>query len=364
MRVALIIGSLFTFLMSGASSAHAFSISSGFTTGCHEMITSNAYKDFLVHLPVVARKLPEDDIWRDLVDYLLRDFPEEAKELDETRKFMLVSLLVGNRSPDTEGHSITNLNYLRQLHSDPSAEGQYAHSLRGPADDGQDGNAVAVAGTREMLRSLFHEADLAGKALPDDQIIDAPFYLDFYGQIQVPVFAPLYYIGRAAHCIQDSFAHMVRSQQDNLRKIVHVLNYAEAIGSEFDETRDGLAHSDSMDDCENVETVDTGGGPNTVGAAIEATTDLFIAYRELVEGRDPEAVDHLLDKWVVYKPGCTLDDKFCDNGLWLDVVRQKQTGPYLGCSSSPSKMPMLPWIGIMAILLFRRSRSRSPHRLL
>ena len=93
-------------------------------------------------------------------------------------------------------------------------------------------------------------------------------------------------------------------------------------------------------------------------AAVEATTDLFIAYREMVEGRDPDAVEHLIDKWVQYKPGCTLADEFCGNGLWLDVLREKQTGPYLGCGQGIVGAPEALALMLLALLAIRQRMRR------
>ena len=347
------------------SPASAFTVSSGFTRGCHEEITWAAFQGFLLELPVMGIPVSEDAVWRELANFLLEEGPVDPDTVDETKRFFLVSLIVGVRSPDTDGHSVTNLAQLRQLHSDPSPVGQYAHSLRGKDDDDAEGNKRAIQGIEDLIADELRRSDEYLRKPPDEQIILGSFYLDYYGRIDVDVWGPMYHLGRAAHALQDSFAHTIRSDADNLRKITHILNYLEAIGSDFDENRDGLAHSDSMDDCSDADTEDT------FNAAVEATVDLFYVARERWNATDPNALDHLVDKWLTLKPDCTLENSFCDNARWLTQVRKKQTGPYFkaifGCQISEgtsSSTPLWLVMGLLIVLgLFRRRQRFDPHQM-
>lgn len=318
-----------------APAAHGFTIASGFTEACHESITMDGFDDFLLEVPTGGIVVPEGSTWRE-VALFLEDLPLigtaiDVDQLSDAQRFMFISLIVGVRSPDTEGHSILNFAALRQLHSDPDAKGQYLHALRAPADDLQEGDEYAVQGTRVSIRESVAIAREYYERTAHEQVIVGQFYLDFYGRIDVEVWAPMYYLGRAAHALQDSFSHTIRSEEDALQKIVHVLNYVDAIGTDFDEDRDGLAHSDSMDDC--VLNAD-----GTSAAARVATLDLFYASRAVFSGLDEQAVETVLDKWVTLKGGCNKANTFCGNDHWLSIVREKQTKPYLeaifGCSAS------------------------------
>ena len=237
--------------------------------------------------------------------------------------------MIGVRSPDTDGHSVFDLNSLRELHSDPSDEGQYAHALRGLGDDGWEGNQAVVDGTRQIIIDRMEEANTTIRQAPGKQLTTGTIYLDFYGRVSVPVYAPIFLVGQAAHALQDSFAHTLRTE--DYRQILHAMNYVDAIGGSHDEDRDGMAHSDSMDDC-------TTGGRERVEAAIEATVDLLIAARERFSDKDPNAVVHVLDKWLTLQPAeeCTLANAYC-NANMLAHARVKQTAPYLegifGCES-------------------------------
>jgi hypothetical protein len=361
-------------------SASAYTIASGFSTGCHERITLDAFDAFFLEQPTNGIPVGGGETWRELVLFFRDTFPElvgteiDPQKLDEAQRFMLVSLLVGVRSPDTDGHSVLNLENLRLLHSDPSPEGQYAHALRGPADDATAGNAAVVEGTRRIIEALVLEAVDLENPLRESELIQLQgFYLDFYGIIQTEVYMPMYLLGRAAHALQDSFSHAIRDDSPEsraagteFRQIVHVLNYVEAIGADFEETRDGLAHSDSMDDC----TGEPGEEGGTVDAASQATFDLFFAYRAMRKGLDAGALKAASDKWLTLREGCDATDGFCDNTHWLEVVREAQTQPYFdaifGCSTARTAKPSggapLLWLALLMGWIFRQSRRPEPPR--
>lgn len=53
------------------------------------------------------------------------------------------------------------------------------------------------------------------------------------------------------HTLQDCYAHTLRSADG--RTVYTVLNYIEAVGGTLNEARDGMAHSDALDRCQNAE---------------------------------------------------------------------------------------------------------------
>ncbi|MCP4675178.1 MAG: hypothetical protein GY854_06660 [Deltaproteobacteria bacterium] len=308
----------------------AFSVLSSVSDACHETITYQGGEGIVFDIPMDQGVVPGGEQWKKISRFLLEPMNLDPGEVDSSKRFMLTSLIIGSRAPDTDGHSILNLENLHRLHGDPGAIGQYAHALRGPDDDYAEGNASAVAGTRQLILELVEEGLSYLDLPPGEQLIKAPVYLDFYGRINVDVWAPLYYVGQAAHALQDSFSHTIRSDQDNLQKVVHVLNYVDAISSDFDEDRDGLAHSDSMDKCFSDDLNEI------FVASVEATRDLLMAMRDQANDGDPAATFQVLEKWLTLKAGCTVDNEFCQNERWLEVVRREQTGPYMkemfGCT--------------------------------
>ncbi len=336
--------------MTTPNSAESYSVSSGVSDPCHEMITDLGGRDIILDMPLEEGVVPSNKVWRDLGKPLLESVDIDLTGISDKKRFLLTSLLIGVRAPDTDGHSIMNLENLHELHGDPSAKGQYAHGLRGKGDDYSKGDAAAVMGTRELIAEQVEQgADYLSRP-HNEQIINAPFYLDFYGRVDVPVWAPLYFAGRAVHALQDTFSHTIRSSQDNLKKVVHVLNYIDAISSDFDEDRDGLAHSDSMDKClsEDIKAL--------FNASVEATRDLLMAVKDEFLDTNPNAIRGVLDEWLTYKPGCSKDNMFCDNEQWLKVVRKEQTGPYLegifGCSTiAGARNSFLGTIALVFLLL-------------
>lgn len=313
--------------------SRAWSVGSGVTPACHERFIGDAYSDSVLEFITPQFTAPEGEVWRSLSSLLLENFPIESDEITAEQRFLLVSLMVGVRAPDTDGHSITNLENLHILHGDPSPEGQYMHALRGPGDDYEAGNEAAIAGARQTILELVARGQESVDS--DTQIITTPFFLDFYGRVDVQVYAPAFYVGQAAHVLQDTFSHTLRDGHDDYRTIVHVLNYIDAIGTNLKESRDGLAHSKTMDNCDRTDM------SALAGHAVVATAELLSAAREQYSGREPDAVLEVLDKWISQRSGCTWENDFCDNSEGLRIARIDQTQPYLeeifGCGTARSR---------------------------
>jgi hypothetical protein len=322
-------------------------VQSGYTDTCHETLSIAASEGGISEIPVSSVTIPKDDKWKNLQREFLEMIDERTAALDDVQRFLVFSLVLGVREPDTDGHSTTNLESLRLSHADPEGDGQYQHASRAAADDYEMGDARAIEGSRRLILDLVEKAEDSFALPPDQQHIKVDFYLDFYGQIEVPVWAPLYFVGKAAHVLQDSFSHSIRADQDGLHSIVHVLNYVDAIYSGFDENRDGLAHSDHMDRCGSTDIEEL------VDAAVTATGELLVAVSRQFGGSDDGEVERVLDSWLILQPGCTKENDFCGNDRWLETVRKDQTGPYLkeAFSCSSSKSPLSSKIGILGLLL-------------
>ena len=335
--------------------ALGYSIHSGLTEGCHERITNRAFRSAIPQLMLGSEIiLPQSEAWQKIADHLLQniDFSELGAALDEDYvKLTYVSVLLGVRSPDTEGHAVTNFSSLRQIHADPSAEGQYAHALRGPDDDGSEGDLTAIEGTRAHILDLMSQIrDSLREKSPEEQINTVQLYFDFYGLIEIEVWEPAYLMGRALHALQDSFAHTIRS--DDLKRILHVLNYVDAISGELDESVDGLPHSDAMDQCD-------GETEPVAETAMLASAALITSMNRALAINDISPVIGTLDAWVTYEPGCTIVNNYC-NSPWVDIARQEQTGPYLeemiGCQNASRRTSALTLVGLILALLTLATR--------
>ncbi|MBW2508779.1 MAG: hypothetical protein JRE81_09125, partial [Deltaproteobacteria bacterium] len=188
--------------------ANAYTVQSGFTGGCHEEVTIGL-SQVLLDDPIVDEVVvPGGDTWRELA----RSLPDLAgPDLTDPQLFVLFSLLIGVRAPDTGGHSVSDLSAAREIAADPRAETQYLHALRGREDDEPDGSRSAVEGTRASIRRSLGAAAAALARPIENQNTAAPYTLDFYNRFYVPVWEPAYMLGEAAHTLQDSFSHSIRS---------------------------------------------------------------------------------------------------------------------------------------------------------
>ena len=358
MRIELAVASAVAWLLAPAV-GHAFTVKSGLTDGCHEAVTVVAYLQAMPQIPADLDMYVPGGAWEEVADYLLRDAHYEPET--RTEKFLLFSLLTGVRAPDNEGFSLSNLSTLRAIHDNP--EDQYHHCLRAVHDDGLAGDQQAVAGCRDTLVAQLQQASDQRQRPWPEQVQTRPFTLDQYGTFEVEVWSPAYHLGRALHALEDSFTHSLRTL--NLRGVIHVMNYAEAIGGTLHEERDGLAHAGATDSCALV-TSDPAHPANQdrVFAAEEAGADLLRAAAPTLAGARLSSAEIavVLDKWLGYVPGaqlgfaegCVKANDYC-HSPWLELARLHPSKPILGCGlallARARTAPFAPADGRAAVVL-------------
>jgi hypothetical protein len=332
----------------------AFTVRSGFSEGCHERISMVGFLQARTLTPSMLEFYVPDGPWEEVADYLARDAPYQPPTRAE--KFLMFSLLTGVRAPDNEGFSLSNISTLRAIHANP--DGQYAHCLRAVDDDGLQGDELAVEGCRDELVARIGKASEALGGEPEGQIETVPFTLDEYGTFDVEVWIVAYHVGRALHALEDSFTHTLRTP--DLRGVIHVMNYAEAIGGTLKEERDGMPHSAATDNCELITTDPTKpANRDRVFAAEEAAADLLRAASATLSGEPmtPTEVSLVLDKWLRYVPGeelgydegCIKANDYC-NSQWLELARLHPSGPILGCTLSRAARGSCVHAGLLALL--------------
>lgn len=309
-------------LLSGR--AFAFHVANAMTDPCHEEMTSTAFFEVIEQLDLEAVALPGDPgCWHRLAAGLIRTSGYDPSRLDDRQRFVLFSLLVGNRLTDTGGHSFTDMQAKRWFQTDRSDAAQYAHCLRGENDDGSAGDSKAVAGARAQILGLLAEGQRRRGLCPGGRIIRAGMYIDYYGRVEVPVHASWFLIGRALHTLQDTFSHTIRSERDDLEKIVTVMNFIDAVRPGHDETRDGLAHADNMDDCYSRDMA-----PLTA-AAREASADFLRAVAADFYAGGDSNVAAVLGAWLTLDPECMRRDDRCGSLRWFEIARIRPSGDYL-----------------------------------
>jgi hypothetical protein len=293
---------------------------------------------------IASTVIPFEDVpvpngpWEDSGEFLAKELGAPIETRSEL--FFFHSLLTGVRSPDTNGGSALNLASIRAVHLEQG--GQYAHCLRDLRDDDLEGNKVAVTGCRDSIIADLETAKEFAQKPMDEQIIFVDFSADFYGKFEIRVWAPAYFLGRAIHAMEDSFTHMLRTE--NRRSIIHVMNFTEAITGNLHEPRDGMAHSNSMDICEGVT-------QPLVESAVEASADLIRAFSAELADPDGEEIELITLKWITYtrgedlgyEEGCIQANDYCDSP-WTDIARESPTDPVL-CSVDRIDTPVapLPW---------------------
>ena len=328
----------------------SYAIRSGFTDACHESMTADAVTAILEQgefIPGVSVPVPTGDVW--LAVYKLLDGTLDLEQAAAEDRFLVLSLVLGSRHPDLAGESVSNLHNLHNIHDDP--EGQYYHCLRNATDDYEEGNVSALSGTIATIQLELALAASFMEKPPGEQIIKIPYYDDYYGILNVEVWAPAFHLGIATHIVQDSFSHTVRT--DDLHKIRHIGNYVDAAGHDYNPERDGLAHSVAMDDC--------------YGAAAEiclygtepATRAFFEAFIAHHGADDPNRLAVFIDDWLTYEPGCSMDNDFCDS-IWASIARKDPSEPYVSCaySSTPSSGLALWLLALLVLFLARNFRTR------
>jgi len=321
--------------------ARAFSISGNFSDGCHEQITVQSYLPLMEIMNPDFVELPDDEASIKITKNIMESIG--LLEDDHHRAYILASLLVGVRQPDTDGHSSLDILTQRNLHM--ADNDQDRHCLRRAGQDGEQGNIDALNDCRTLIRENLDTALNMLFLQPKDQNIKVSMNLEYYGDVNFYVNGPAYYIGMTAHTLQDSFSHTLRSE--DLHTVQHVTNYVDALGADHNERRDGMAHSLTLDHC-NEE------ARPLANAAAEATSDLFMAIKSLAEQSDPNAIDKLFNTWLQYQPGCTKDNNYCNNA-WESTARKEQTRPILedllSCQSAGDLYLLVIAIAFAVVLL-------------
>ena len=310
-----------------AGSAQAFTVRALDRAACHEAMTRDAFAALPAGFDAEgAVPLPGSNRWVDIAAYLGEDLFAGAAGAAE--RFMLYSLVLGARYPDLRGASATDIQSLREIHRDP--ERQDAHFLRAIGDDYAAGDAAAIAKGEAYIRE---QVELVAEflALPKgEQIVERSVFVELYGEVSTPVWAPAFYFGVAVHTVEDSFSHTVRS--DDLTRIRHVCNYIEAVTTDYDLERDGLRHSWAMDRCD-VEAA------QLAAVARQAFDDFLAVFATSGDIAWPGSrLDEFFGAWMTLEPGCDDANDYCGS-KWADLARTDPSLPFwetlFGCDVVP-----------------------------
>ena len=284
-------------------STNAYTISTLFTPGCHEKITSEALRTVRLELQTAAPLPPLTRNEQALVDDLQFDPDPDMKDLGG------VTLLLSVRDNDLKGRSSDDLTFLGQVHGNP--DNQDEHCLRNKSQDEPGGSQAAVNDCRTFIRGRVVQAldGLDANGAPDPAIrTSLPVALALRGRIEASL--PTYYvrIGQAIHALEDSFTHVYRTPDG--MQITAVLNWIDEADGTLDEARDGPAHATKMDACDDLDALRA----TRRQLATAASVALLRTTLDPQMTRDEKlaAVDGILDTYLGYSPGCSFGNNWCD----------------------------------------------------
>jgi len=288
-----------------ASPAHAFTVQSPATRGCHEEVTIEAWRRTVADLP--ERTMEPAPTREDTA--LIRDVPFDVPE--DLQQIGLVTLLLGIRQNDIADLATTSLSDLAQVNSDPRAQRQ--HCLRAPGQNEPNGSKEAHADCQDYIRE---ELRAAVSALGDDGLPDASkreeieVSLAIRGKVKVKVPAFHLHAAHALHALQDSFTHTYRDPETAL-KIRVVLNFAEFAENKLDEAVDGPPHLSEMDRCDDPDALRTQRHELAIEASAAALSALFETQRPEAK---LQAIDDVVTKYTSFDKSvdCTFDNNWCD----------------------------------------------------
>jgi uncharacterized protein (TIGR03382 family) len=330
-------------VMLAPGSANAWTIGTQLDIdGCHERITAAALRAARGTAPTAPVIKPTRD------EAAMIDDVQFAPPTDFIADLGGMTLLLAVRDNDLKGNNPLDSLSLVEVHGDPLTQDE--HCIRGADDDGEEGNATALAACRAFI---VMRATQALDGLAADGSVDATHrmplavYVSFAGHIKPEL--PVFYVrmGQAMHALEDGFTHTYRDAEG--MKVTFVLNWIDNVtGSASDETRDGPVHLAGLDHCETDDPLVARNYRN----ATEAATALLAAALDPTLSRDRKiaAFEELTGKYLTYQPGCSIDNHYCN-------APEPSVPDPTGCNAAgQGHVSWLIALALASVLVLRRRR--------
>ena len=333
-------------------SADAYTISTIVTAGCHEKVTTDAFRAVRLDpaTAATAAPLPADRNDQALIDDLEFSPASDMSDLGGA------TLLVSVRDNDLKGRDSMDLSQLPLVHGDPSA--QREHCLRGAHELEPGGSATAVQDCRAFILERVSQAldglDATGTPDPTNRT-SLPLYLALRHGVNASL--PTYYvrIGQAIHAVEDSFTHTYRTPDG--MQITVVLDWVDEANGNLVEATDGPPHSSEMDRCDDPDDLRL----QKRELATAAATAVLRTTLDPSQTNDQKtaAVGVILDQYLTYSPGCTFDNNWCDA-----PEHKLGNASLLGCSvggpgNRSAALGLAVLFGLLALLRRARRRRRA-----
>jgi hypothetical protein len=316
--------------------AHAYTYETAVTVGCHERISSAAFRGARAQAAWPVTRAPQE---------LLMDLPFRIEP--DLANAEGVALLFGVRDNDLHGEGPTDLGQIAAVHGNPAT--QHEHCLRAPNQDGFVGLGAALDATRKFVLSevAWAQRGLDAAGHPDAQILESwPITLPVRGKVMVQVSVFYMHMGRALHAIQDAFTHTFRNTN---HEIVAVATWVDTLRSGYDPSRDGPEHADELDRCER------GGALRNVRetSARDASRDVLAlsAGAGTIEERVARVAARLNSVLAVASEAetCTVANAFCGSP---DYDAQVERHNCAIATRPPQAQPVASWISALAIVIW------------
>ena len=354
---AVMAGAIFVgWLMARPKSADAYTISTIVTAGCHEKVTTDAFRAVRLDpaTAATAAPLPADSNDRALIDDL------EFTPANDMTDLGGATLLVGVRDNDLKGRDSMDLSQLPLVHGDPGA--QREHCLRGANEQEPGGSEAAVLDCRAFIIERVGQAldglDATGMPDPTNRT-SLPLYLAL--RHGVNALLPTYYVrmGQAVHAVEDSFTHTYRTADG--MQITVVLDWVDEANGNLVEAIDGPPHSSEMDRCDDPDPLRA----QRRALATEAATAVLHATLDPSQTNEQKmaAVGAILDQYLTYSPGCTFANNWC-YAPPNNAPEKLGNGSLLGCSvggpgNRSAASGLAVFLGLLALLRQARRRRRA-----
>ena len=329
-------------LLAGGGPARAF------VTPCHQGITTEALARSGWPLSATAPPLTGDDA------LLLNEVPISVAS--SAHNVWALSVLLGNLYVDLGSNTPDDVAALAQLAAAPDL--QRTHCLRASGDDGDDGNANAVASCRSYILEQVGLA-LGDSDMPDlDATESVRLHLEFRGPADVLLQRYGFHMGSATHALEDGFSHAFRSADEH--QVKTLLNWVDWVQGNYDEARDGFQHLYALDQCGPTQ-ADGDTAYDRVRAAKQAAADLLAAVASDAGGRAGRMAraSAVLDDWLGIQPGCTAANGWCDAPERLQVTA---AGCAVGERGRPAGPAETALVCAMILAIVRRRPARRRQR--
>jgi hypothetical protein len=324
--------------------ARAFKVATPLTDGCHEAISVAAVAQAGWPDDRVAPALSHDE------RLIARDLPFDLRGAKDDP--WLLALSIGVRWNDLHGLEHTDLPALATLHSRPDAQDE--HCLRGPRDDGAEGDRAALAACTSFIMACVDAALADSDSVDLDARVKVQVALAFQSRAEVSIQRYGFELGKALHALQDGFSHTLRSADGT--RVHHVLNFVDSADDDYRESRDGHAHIDGLDLCGGSEARRERRALATV-ASVELLSALAAPGLDRVTRR--AAAQAVVARWLRHEPGCTVDNAYCD----APELREPEPGCSIAAAPGLTTEPWSPELFGLCLclggLLWRRRRQRS-----